>query len=67
MITGATGSAKDKDRREMIGDFFVLDAVTHAYNQVKENYAEPIFADAMVEMAYHLGADATVRAEFEAT
>lgn len=42
----------------MIGDFFVLDAVTHAYNQVKENYAEPIFADAMVEMAYHLGADA---------
>ncbi len=42
----------------MIGDYFVLDAVTHAYNQLKDNYAEPVFADAMVEMAYHLGADA---------
>lgn len=42
----------------MTGDYFVIDAVTHAYNQLKENYAEPIFADAMVEMAYHLGADA---------
>lgn len=42
----------------MTGDYFVLDAVTHAYNQLKENYAEPVFADAMVEMAYHLGADA---------
>lgn len=42
----------------MIKDFFVLDAVTHAYNQVPENWAEPVFGKAMVEMAYALGADA---------
>jgi uncharacterized protein len=42
----------------MTGHFFVIDAVTHAYNQVTENYAEPVFAEAMVEMAYALGADA---------
>ncbi len=42
----------------MIGGHFVIDAVTHAYNQVEENWAEPVFAKAMVEMAYHLGAAA---------
>jgi predicted TIM-barrel fold metal-dependent hydrolase len=42
----------------MIDNFFVIDAVTHAYNQTPENFAEPVFAKAMVEMSYALGADA---------
>ena len=41
----------------MIEDFFVLDAVTHAYNHLPSNWEDPVLGDAMVELAYHLAAD----------
>ena len=41
----------------MINDFFVLDAVTHAYNQLPENWEDPALGHAMVELAYHLAVD----------
>lgn len=41
----------------MIDGLFVLDAVTHAYNHLPENWADPVLGDAMVELAYHLAAD----------
>lgn len=41
----------------MIGDYFVLDAVTHAYNHLPSNWVDPVLGDAMVELAYHLAAD----------
>ena len=41
----------------MIGDYFVLDAVTHAYNQLPSNWVDPVLGHAMVELAYHLAAD----------
>ena len=40
----------------MIGDFFVLDAVTHAYNHLPSNWEDPVLGHAMVELAYHLAA-----------
>ena len=41
----------------MIGDYFVLDAVTHAYNHLPSNWVDPVLGHAMVELAYHLAAD----------
>ena len=41
----------------MIGDYFVLDAVTHAYNHLPSNWVDPLLGHAMVELAYHLAAD----------
>lgn len=41
----------------MIDGLFVIDAVTHAYNHLPENWADPVLGDAMVELAYHLAAD----------
>ena len=41
----------------MIDKFFVLDAVTHAYNQLPENWEDPALGHAMVELAYQLAAD----------
>lgn len=38
----------------MIDGLFVLDAVTHAYNQLPENWEDPLLGHAMVELAYHL-------------
>ncbi|WP_298285942.1 amidohydrolase family protein [Novosphingobium sp.] len=40
----------------MIDGFFVLDAVTHAYNHLPENWEDPVLGHAMVELAYHLAA-----------
>lgn len=41
----------------MIDGLFVLDAVTHAYNQLPENWEDPSLGLAMVELAYNLAAD----------
>lgn len=41
----------------MIGGKFVIDAVTHAYNHLPSNWEDPALGHAMVELAYHLGAD----------
>lgn len=41
----------------MIDGMFVLDAVTHAYNHLPENWEDPVLGHAMVELAYHLAAD----------
>jgi len=41
----------------MIGDYFVLDAVTHAYNQLPSNWADPSLGAAMIELAYALAAN----------
>ena len=41
----------------MINGMFVLDAVTHAYNHLPENWEDPALGHAMVELAYHLAAD----------
>jgi hypothetical protein len=41
----------------MIGEYFVIDAVTHAYNQLPSNWEDPILGHAMVELAWHLAAD----------
>jgi predicted TIM-barrel fold metal-dependent hydrolase len=38
----------------MINDVFVLDAVTHAYNHTRENWADEAGGHSMVEMAYAL-------------
>jgi len=38
----------------MIDGLFVLDAVTHAYNQLPENWEDASLGHAMVELAYHL-------------
>ena len=40
----------------MIDGLFVLDAVTHAYNHLPENWEDPVLGHAMVELAYHLAA-----------
>lgn len=42
----------------MIDDVFVIDAVTHAYNQLPENFADPAGAGAISELAYLLAKDA---------
>jgi predicted TIM-barrel fold metal-dependent hydrolase len=41
----------------MIDDAFVIDAVVHAYNQTPANFALPVAATAMTEMAYLLAKD----------
>lgn len=41
----------------MISDYFVLDAVTHAYNHLPTNWEDPVLGHAMVELAWHLAAD----------
>ncbi|MFS0737152.1 amidohydrolase family protein [Sphingomonas sp. 1P06PA] len=38
----------------MIDGLFVLDAVTHAYNHLPENWEDPSLGHAMVELAYNL-------------
>jgi predicted TIM-barrel fold metal-dependent hydrolase len=38
----------------MIDDAFVIDAVTHAYNHTPENFADPVGAGAIAELAYAL-------------
>lgn len=41
----------------MIGEYFVIDAVAHAYNHLPSNWEDPVLGHAMVELAYHLAAD----------
>lgn len=41
----------------MKNGFFVLDAVTHAYNHLPSNWEDPSLGHAMVELAYHLAVD----------
>jgi predicted TIM-barrel fold metal-dependent hydrolase len=41
----------------LIGGKFVIDAVVHAYNHLPSNWEDPVLGHAMVELAYHLGAD----------
>ncbi len=41
----------------MIGDYFVIDAVAHAYNHLPSNWEDPVLGHAMVELAFHLAAD----------
>ncbi len=41
----------------MIDGLFVIDAVTHAYNHLPENWEDPVLGQAMVDLAYALAAD----------